>query len=169
MLNIHEFTSFIFSVAQKVTGNCYNKAIHIFNPLKHSAFTWQDVVIMTIICAKLMVKFVVPSHRPLILLQNTLRVWVQVQQDSIPVGRIPPACQLYVFLWPPLDVSTSGDGVGLRSDVWGREGVPQHVTCPRMNVMCIPHPEQNDRHLWKHYFPASSFAAGNNVQLQLLV
>ena len=29
-------------------------------------------------------------------------------QDSIPVGCVPPTCQLYVFRWPPLDVSTGG-------------------------------------------------------------
>ena len=33
------------------------------------------------------------------------------QQESIPVGCILPACQPYVFWWPPLDVRT-GEGVG---------------------------------------------------------
>ena len=31
-------------------------------------------------------------------------------QDSIPVGYVPPACQPYMFRWPPLDVSASGVG-----------------------------------------------------------
>ena len=34
------------------------------------------------------------------------------QQDSILVGCVPPACQLYLCQWPPLNVSTSGEGVG---------------------------------------------------------
>ena len=33
------------------------------------------------------------------------------QQDSIPVGYVPPAYQPYVFWWPPLAVSTGG-GIG---------------------------------------------------------
>ena len=32
------------------------------------------------------------------------------QQESISAGCVPPACQLYVFLWPSLDVSTGGVG-----------------------------------------------------------
>ena len=31
-----------------------------------------------------------------------------MQQESIPVGCILPACQPYVFRWPPLGVSTGG-------------------------------------------------------------
>ena len=27
------------------------------------------------------------------------------KQDSISVGCVPPTCQLYLFWWPPLDVS----------------------------------------------------------------
>ena len=37
------------------------------------------------------------------------------KQDSIPVGCAPSACQPYVFLWPPLDVSTSR-GLGPQVD-----------------------------------------------------
>ena len=33
-------------------------------------------------------------------------------QDSILVGCAPPACQTYMFQWPPLDISTSRGGVG---------------------------------------------------------
>ena len=30
------------------------------------------------------------------------------KQESLPVGCIPPVCQLYVFWWPLLGVSTRG-------------------------------------------------------------
>ena len=33
---------------------------------------------------------------------------IQTQQNSIPLGYVPPASQLYVFWWLPLDVSTDG-------------------------------------------------------------
>ena len=29
----------------------------------------------------------------------------RLKQDSIPVACVPPTCQLYMFCWPPLDVS----------------------------------------------------------------
>ena len=29
-------------------------------------------------------------------------------QESIPVGCVPPACQPYMFWWPPLGVSSGG-------------------------------------------------------------
>ena len=35
-----------------------------------------------------------------------------ITNDNIPVGCVPPACQLYAFWWPPLDFSTSGGGGG---------------------------------------------------------
>ena len=34
-----------------------------------------------------------------------------IKQGSIPIGCVPPACQLYTSWWPPLGVSTS-TGVG---------------------------------------------------------
>ena len=33
------------------------------------------------------------------------------KQESIPVGCVPPACQLNVLWWPPLGVSTQGVGI----------------------------------------------------------
>ena len=33
-----------------------------------------------------------------------------LEQESIPVGCILPACQPYVFQWPPVDASSSGEG-----------------------------------------------------------
>ena len=42
---------------------------------------------------------------------------LSLTQDSTPVGCIPPACQPYVFQWPPLDVSTGGRGGGLGPQV----------------------------------------------------
>ena len=38
---------------------------------------------------------------------NTCRL-----QDSILVGCAKPACQVYIFQWPPLDIITSRGGVG---------------------------------------------------------
>ena len=35
-----------------------------------------------------------------------------IEQDSIPVGCVPPACQPYAFQWLPLDVSTSMGVIG---------------------------------------------------------
>ena len=37
---------------------------------------------------------------------------INTEQDSIPVGCIPPASQPYVFWWSLLDVSTGGWGEG---------------------------------------------------------
>ena len=35
--------------------------------------------------------------------------FIEIQQDSTPVGCVPPACQpYYVFWWQPLDVSVEG-------------------------------------------------------------
>ena len=34
------------------------------------------------------------------------------KQDSIPVGCVPPACQMYVFWWPPLVSIPMGKGRG---------------------------------------------------------
>ena len=33
------------------------------------------------------------------------------QQDTIPVGSVPPTCEPYVFWWPPLDISTVCGGI----------------------------------------------------------
>ena len=35
-----------------------------------------------------------------------------IEQDSIPVGCVPPACQPYAFQWLPLDVSTGMGVIG---------------------------------------------------------
>ena len=67
------------------------------------------------------------------------------RQDSIPVGCVLPACLLYVFPWPPLDVSTSGRCRGgsynPSSDVQrkGRGTLP----CELSHVMyLVPHPNR---------------------------
>ena len=43
--------------------------------------------------------------------RNTVRLIIltpkMYKQESISVGWPPPACQPYVFRWPPIDVSTS--------------------------------------------------------------
>ena len=51
------------------------------------------------------------------------------KQDSTPVGCVPPACQPYVFRWPPLGVSTGG---GPQVPCLGRrrEGVGSLFPCP---------------------------------------
>ena len=41
-----------------------------------------------------------------------------IKQATIPVGYVPAAYQLYVFRWPPQDIST-GSGKVPRSDVPG--------------------------------------------------
>ena len=90
---------------------------------------------------------------------------INTEQDSIPVGCIPPASQPYVFWWSLLDVSTGGWGGGgvgpqvnkfeqVSSDdhqisVAGKdgsrspgmmsgEGVPFHGTYPMMHMMYLP-------------------------------
>ena len=44
--------------------------------------------------------------------------FTQIQRESILVGCVPPACQPYVFRWPPLNISM-GWGIGYRSHVGG--------------------------------------------------
>ena len=44
------------------------------------------------------------------------KILIKYKQDSIPVGCVPPACQPYVFWWPPLDVSKGAGGVGHQVD-----------------------------------------------------
>ena len=33
-------------------------------------------------------------------------MWPYFLQESVPVGYVPPACQSYMFWWPPLGIST---------------------------------------------------------------
>ena len=78
------------------------------------------------------------------------------KQESIPVGFVPPTCQLYVFQWLPLDVSmgvcpqmnkfeqVSSDDHQMSVAGWyprsqgQKSGVPYHVTYSMMRVMYIP-------------------------------
>ena len=41
-------------------------------------------------------------------IKQVFMVSINTEQDSIPVGCTPPACQPYMFRWPLLDVSTGG-------------------------------------------------------------
>ena len=64
---------------------------------------------------------------------NQLESWdcahyVLVIQDSIQVGCVPPACQPYVFWWPPLGVGPGG-GRYPRSQVPGGGTHPQSHVC----------------------------------------
>ena len=34
--------------------------------------------------------------------------WNHLEQDTIPVRCVPPACQLCMFRWPPIDVGVGG-------------------------------------------------------------
>ena len=72
------------------------------------------------------------------------------RQDS--VGCIPTACQLSVFQWPPLDISTGGEGVGPQDNKFVQvssddhqmsdvQGVRYNITYPMMHVMCPPPPQ----------------------------
>ena len=120
-------------------------------------------------------------------LTNTIK-----KQESIPVGCVLHTCQPYMFLWLPLGVSTGGGShrhppVSYPSG-WGWYPPPLDIP----TLLDIPsfrhtHPhtyslhsfvdiltfslwvshhllEQNDRHLWKHYLPATSFAGDNYEQ-----
>ena len=54
-------------------------------------------------------------HRRLTV-DRQLHLWKNKQQESIPVGCVLPACQPYVFRWPPLGVSNVMGVVGNQMD-----------------------------------------------------
>ena len=54
--------------------------------------------------------------------------------------------------------------------VGGRVSGGGYPTFPKMHVMYLPsHPQQNDRHLCKHYLPATSFAGSKDCRETLSV
>ena len=110
---------------------------------------------------------------------------LQKKQESIPVECIPPACQPYLFWWPP-GVGTSR-GIGIReiptplgyllpTGIPALPGyLPSLVTYPPwLPTPGILNPSRRgpgtrdtypflwtDTHLWKHYLPATIIAGGN--------
>ena len=107
--------------------------------------------------------FFTPSH-----LHNT-----KTRQHSSRIRTA--ACQLYMFWWPLLEVipqvnkfvQVSNDDT---HDVSSREGCRGRYPGGRYRypspIWTLPRqPEQNDRHLWKHYLPATSFASLTNPSL----
>ena len=103
---------------------------------------------------------------------------IYLLKDSTPVGGMPLAWKSYVlqFPLPPPDVSLGGRSPnekiwtglqwslagGVSHKFWYRGGaLPSDLSHDAFDVTYPP--EQNDRHLWKHYLPATSFAGGNNL------
>ena len=64
--------------------------------------------------------------------------WCRSEQESIPVGCVPPACQPYILRWLP-DVSTN------------MEGGSVHGSNVSWVMVTRGPPKQNDRHDWKYY------------------
>ena len=113
---------------------------------------------------------------------TAIRVVELLVQDSIPIGCVSLACQMYEF-WPSVPgVRTSG-GRGRSSskqvwtvlqwwppDVSSRRGVPTyHVTYPMMySMLPYPSPLWTDRRMWKHYPPQTTFADGRNDNIEVV-
>ena len=72
------------------------------------------------------------------------------KQESIPVGCVPPACQLNVLWWPPLGVSTQGVGIpGPMSRgrwIYIPTPTPQTYQFPRHTPLDIPSPTPRHTH-----------------------
>ena len=68
------------------------------------------------------------------------------KQESIPVWCVPPACQSYVRRWS-LDISTCTGAFTMKS----------HASWV-MATRGTPSTEQNDRHKWKLYLPATQLS-----------
>ena len=139
-------------------------------------FTWQECVGVNGKSWAVQNKALRPS--------KVLPFFDKCLEDSIPIGCVPPACQLYTFRWTPLvpvrvevikwtslnksPVMTTncqrgrvfrsyvgGEGWVSRSNVWG---APYHVTYP-ITWTPYPHPVA-DTCLWKHCLPQTSFVGG---------
>ena len=52
----------------------------------------------------------------LYLATKTKSMSISGNKTAFSLGYVLPACQLHVFRWPPLDVSTDNRGVGLQMD-----------------------------------------------------
>ena len=117
---------------------------------------------------------------------------IQRKQESIQVGRLPPACQLYMFWWPPLGDSTGGDipapmvypSPRHTHPLWTYpQSHPGHTHPLDLHPLDIPtsllvRPDGHDwkhtpmdratdRQLWKYYLPTTSLAGGNNVKYDI--
>ena len=81
------------------------------------------------------------------------------EQESIPVGCVPPTCKPYVLQWPPPDVTSGGSFIMRPKASWimVSRGLPP--TAPPPNRV-------TDRDLRKHYLPANSLAGGNKSKSQ---
>ena len=69
--------------------------------------------------------FCLNNKWPLVRVQYLFEFAIKKEvQESIPVGCVPPACQPYMFWWPPLGVSSGGWVFSDRSHVWGGGWIP---------------------------------------------
>ena len=87
--------------------------------------------------------------------------WICIgEQLSAPVGCIPPVC-CHIPLYPMSGawVPTPGHTFTPWTYSYPGRGLVTEIPSSRL---------QADRHLWKHYLPATSLAGGNNAQTALL-
>ena len=62
----------------------------------------------------------------------------KVQQESIPVGCVPPTYQPYVLWWPPIGVSTGGGEYPRTYVQWGGVGIPWDLGYPPLYIHTSP-------------------------------